>query len=187
MARPQGWRRESARSPWSPGAMPRHGARCKIHLGIDEKTLEVRTVEITGSYFDDAPVLPDLHKQNPAQEQIGSVTADGALGTRKCPDASAHRDTHAVMAPRRNAKPWKTASAGAAARNEALRGTAGIKIPRPCPLARMERISPPKPRRDIRRIGKRSGGSFHRRPDALCETARAAPQGTRLRPKGRRA
>ena len=33
----------------------------------------------------------------------------------------------------------------------------------------MERIPPPKPRRDVRRIRKRSGGSFSRRSDALCE------------------
>ena len=50
----------------------------KIHLGIDEKTLEVRAVEITGSHIGDAPVLPDLLNQIPANEAIGSVTADGA-------------------------------------------------------------------------------------------------------------
>ncbi len=50
----------------------------KIHLGIDEETLEVRAVEITGSHIGDAPVLADLLKQIPAHEQIGSVTADGA-------------------------------------------------------------------------------------------------------------
>ena len=33
----------------------------------------------------------------------------------------------------------------------------------------MERLSPPKPRRNMRRIRKRSGGSFSRRLDALCE------------------
>ena len=32
----------------------------KIHLGIDEETLEIRAVEITGSHIGDAPVLPDL-------------------------------------------------------------------------------------------------------------------------------
>ncbi|SNT30161.1 Transposase DDE domain-containing protein [Tropicimonas sediminicola] len=31
----------------------------RIHLGIEEETLEVRTVEITGSHIGDAPVLPD--------------------------------------------------------------------------------------------------------------------------------
>ncbi|SDW71575.1 Transposase DDE domain-containing protein [Celeribacter indicus] len=50
----------------------------KIHLGIDEETLEIRVVEITGSLIGDAPVLPDLLGQIPASEQIGSVTEDAA-------------------------------------------------------------------------------------------------------------
>ena len=93
----------------------------KIHLGIDEQTLEVRAVEITGSHIGDAPVLPDLLSQIPAEEEIASVTADGAYDTRKCHDAIAERGAHAVIPPRRNAKPWKTVAAGAVARNEALR------------------------------------------------------------------
>tara|TARA_R110002073_G_scaffold159180_1_gene314408 strand:+ start:543 stop:1397 length:855 start_codon:yes stop_codon:yes gene_type:complete len=93
----------------------------KIHLGIDEQTLEVRAVEITGSHLGDAPVLHDLLSQIPASEEIGSVTADGAYDTRKCHDAIADRGAHAVIPPRKNAKPWKTVTAGAVARNEALR------------------------------------------------------------------
>ena len=105
----------------------------KVHLGIDEKTLEVRAVEseqanaissrepANGSHIGDAPVLPDLLSQIPAEEEIASVTADGAYDTRKCHDAIADRGAHAVIPPRKNAKPWKTATAGAGARNEALR------------------------------------------------------------------
>ena len=63
----------------------------KIHLGIDEETLEVRAVGITGSDIGDAPVLPDLLSQIPIGEEIGSVTADGAYDTRKCHDASGSR------------------------------------------------------------------------------------------------
>lgn len=95
----------------------------KIHLGIDEKTLEVRAVEITASHIGDAPVLPDLLGQIPPDEEIGCVTADGAYDTRKCQDAIAERGSHAVIPPRRNAKPWKTVSAGAIARNEAPRAS----------------------------------------------------------------
>jgi hypothetical protein len=95
----------------------------KIHLGIDEETLEVRAVEITGSHIGDAPVLPDLLNQIPAYEQIGSVTADGACDTRKCHDAIADRGAHAVIPPRKNAKPWQTVTAGAAARNEISRAS----------------------------------------------------------------
>ncbi|KFI29821.1 transposase [Haematobacter missouriensis] len=93
----------------------------KIHLGIDEETLEIRAVEITGSHIGDAPVLPDLLGQIQANEQIGSVTADGAYDTRKCHDAIANRGAHAVIPPRKNAKPWKAVTVGAVARNEALR------------------------------------------------------------------
>jgi hypothetical protein len=95
----------------------------KIHLGIDEETLEVRAVEITGSHIGDAPVLPDLLRQIPEDQDIGSVTADGAYDTRKCHDAIADRGAHAVIPPRKNAKPWKTITAGAMARNEALRAS----------------------------------------------------------------
>ena len=66
-------------------------------------------------------MLPDLLSQIPAHQQIGSVTADGAYDTRKCHDAIADRGAHAVIPPRKNATPWKTVTAGAVARNEALR------------------------------------------------------------------
>jgi hypothetical protein len=91
----------------------------KIHLGIDEETLEIRAVEITGSHVGDAPVLPDLLSQIPEDQEIGSVAADA----RKCHDAIVDRGAHAVIPPRKNAKPWKTGTAGAAARNEILRAS----------------------------------------------------------------
>lgn len=93
----------------------------KVHLAVDESTLEVRAVEITGSGVGDAPVLPDLLDQVLAGEEIASVTADGACDTRGCRDAIANRGADAVIPPRRNAKPWKKDSPGAAGRNEALR------------------------------------------------------------------
>lgn len=95
----------------------------KIHLGIDEQTLEIRAVAITGNHIGDAPVLPDLLGQIPSDEEIGSVTADGAYDTRNCHNAIADRGAHAIIPPRRNAKPWKPTTAGAIARNEALRAS----------------------------------------------------------------
>jgi hypothetical protein len=92
----------------------------KIHIGIDEETLEVRAVEVTTSNIGDAPMLPQLLNQIPADQSIGSVTADGAYDTRKCHDAIAARNANAVIPPRKNAKPWKPTSAGAIARNEAV-------------------------------------------------------------------
>jgi len=61
----------------------------KIHIGIDEETLEVRAVEVTGSNIGDAPMLPELLTQIPSDQDIGSVTADGAYDTRKCHEAIA--------------------------------------------------------------------------------------------------
>jgi hypothetical protein len=80
-------------------------------------------------------MLPGLPDQIPADQEIASVTADGAYDTRKCHDAIAERGAHAVIPPRKNAKPWKTETAGALAivlepmadngapRNEALRAS----------------------------------------------------------------
>lgn len=48
----------------------------KIHVGIDAETLKLRAVEMTSNRIGDAPVLPDLPAQIPAEEPIGSVTAD---------------------------------------------------------------------------------------------------------------
>ena len=95
----------------------------KIHLGTDDETLGIRAVEVTASHIGDAQALPDLLGQIPADQKIGSVTADGAYDTRKCHDDIADRGAHAVIPPRKNAKPSKTITAGAVARNEALRAS----------------------------------------------------------------
>jgi hypothetical protein len=95
----------------------------KIHIGIDEQTLEIRAVEITGSNTGDAPMLPYLLNQIPRDQHIGSVTADGASATRRCHNAIADRGASAVIPPRRNAQPWKPTTAGAIARNDALRAS----------------------------------------------------------------
>ena len=88
--------------------------------GIDKETLEVRAVEVTSSNIGDAPMLPELVNQIPPDQDIESVNADGAYDTRKCHNAIAARNAHAVIPPRKNAKPWKPTSAGAIARNEAV-------------------------------------------------------------------
>ena len=88
----------------------------KIHLGIDEETLEIRAVEITVSQIGDAPILPDLVDQIPQDQEIGSVTANGAYDTRKCLDAIADHGVRAVIPLRKNAKPGKTITTEAASR-----------------------------------------------------------------------
>lgn len=93
----------------------------KVHIGIDEETLEIRAVEFTTSDVGDAPMLPELLDQIPPEQEIGSVTADGAFDTRKCHDAIAARGAAAIIPTRKNARPWKPDTAGALARNEILR------------------------------------------------------------------
>lgn len=66
-------------------------------------------------------MVPELLSQIPADQDLASVTADGAYDTRKCHDAIAERGAHALIPRRKNARPWKTVTAGSIARNEALR------------------------------------------------------------------
>jgi hypothetical protein len=70
-------------------------------------------------------MLPGLLDQIPPEQEIATVTADGAFDTRKCHDAIAARGTAAFgpalepvaglpsLPPRKNAKPWKPDTAGA--------------------------------------------------------------------------
>lgn len=104
------------------GGMKRRVWR-KIHIGIDEQTLEIRAAEFTTSDVGDAPMLPELLGQIPPDQEIAGVTADGAYDTRKCHDAIAARGAAAIIPPRKNARPWKPDTAGAIARNEILRTT----------------------------------------------------------------
>ena len=95
----------------------------KIHIGVDEQTLEIRAAEFTTSDLGDAPMLPELLDQIPPDQWIASVTADGAFDTRKCHDAIAARGAAAIIPSRKNARPCKPDTAGAIARNEILRTT----------------------------------------------------------------
>ena len=100
----------------------------KTHIGIDEKSLEIRAAEFTTSDVGDAPMLPELRDQIPPEQQIASgelANADGAFDTRKCHDAIAARGAAAFgyplgpvafvpsLPPRKNAKPWKPDTGGA--------------------------------------------------------------------------
>ena len=68
-------------------------------------------------------MLPELLDQIPPDQEIASVTADGAFDTRKCHDAIAARGAAAIIPPRKHARPWKPDTAGAVAGNEALRAS----------------------------------------------------------------
>lgn len=95
----------------------------KVHLGIDADTLEIRAIEVTGSRVGDAPMLPELLNQIPADQPIDKVSADGAYDTRSCHAAIAARSACAVIPSRKNARPWPETTPGAQARNEILHAT----------------------------------------------------------------
>ncbi len=69
----------------------------KVHLGIDEKTLEIRAVEFTSSDLGDASILPNILGLISPDQEIGSVTADGAYDPRKCHDDVASRSAQAII------------------------------------------------------------------------------------------
>lgn len=66
----------------------------KVHLAMDTATSDIRAVEFTPS-----PVLPDLLAQIPDEEDIGTVTADGAYDTRRCHSAIIARGGTSPFAP----------------------------------------------------------------------------------------
>ncbi len=92
-----------------------------MHVGIDEQTLEVRAVEVTGSHICDAPVLPDRLGQIPKDQEIGSVTADGAYDTRRCHAAILEHGASPIGPIRRNGRTWKPDCPAAISHNETLR------------------------------------------------------------------
>ena len=117
MARPQAWRRETS-------GLAQDTSRDR------RETPEIRALDVTASNVADAPMLPGSPDQ-----AIATVTADGACDTRRCRGSIADRGAAAFrhspgpvafmpsLAPRRNAKPRNPATAGAGARNEALRAS----------------------------------------------------------------
>ena len=111
---------------------------------------------MTGNRIGDAPVLPDLLAQIPAEERIDSVTADGIYDTKGCHAAIAARGADAVRA-RPQTNGGRTL-ATAATKCQGLEGPrsrpAGakrsatcLKAVRPGQLEEMVRIPPTKPGR----------------------------------------
>ena len=95
----------------------------KVHLAMDTATGDVRAVEFTSSREGDSPVLPDLLDQIPTDEQIGTVTGDGAFDTRRCHTAIVDRGGTAVIPIRKNGRLWKEDCPAARARNDILRAS----------------------------------------------------------------
>ena len=68
-------------------------------------------------------MLLDLLVQIPPDEQIGTVTGDGAFDTRRCHTAIGDRGGTAVIPIRKNGRLWKEDCPAAHARNDILRAT----------------------------------------------------------------
>ena len=90
---------------------------------MDTATSDIRAVEFTPSRDGDSPVLPDLLKQISVDENISTVTADGAYDTRRCHAAILARGAVPIIPIRKNGLSWKEDCPAAIARNETLRAT----------------------------------------------------------------
>lgn len=92
----------------------------KVHLAMDLATSDIRTVEFTPSGDGDSLVLLG---QIPEEEEIGTVTADGAYDIRRCHKAIIARDANPIIPIRRNGRLWKEDCPVARGHNDILRAT----------------------------------------------------------------
>ncbi|REA89856.1 IS5/IS1182 family transposase, partial [Staphylococcus pseudintermedius] len=95
----------------------------KIHIGIDEQTLKNPCCRFHHQRRLQRANSDGTFRLDPPDQQIASVTANGAFDTRKCYDAIAARGAAAIIPPRKSAKPWKPDTPRAIARNEAPRAS----------------------------------------------------------------
>lgn len=77
----------------------------EIQIGVGAQTLKIQAAVFTTTDVRDASMLPELLDQIPPDQEISSVTADGAFDTRKCHHAIAARGAAAIIPPRKNARP----------------------------------------------------------------------------------
>src|SRR5215510_10268074 len=80
----------------------------KLHLCIDEATLEIVSVVASTNDVSDAEALPDLLQDAPGG--IEQVSADGAYDQRKCYDTLNKHGAKAAIPPRKGAKIWQHAN-----------------------------------------------------------------------------
>ena len=95
----------------------------KVHLAMDAATGDIRAVEFTSSCEGGSPVLSGLLAQIPADQPVGTVTADGAYDTQTCHTAISDQRGTTVIPIRRNGRAWKEDCSAARRRDETLRAT----------------------------------------------------------------
>lgn len=77
----------------------------KLHLAVDDKTLEILAVEVTGNDASDGGQLPAL--VDAIEDDIYQVSADGGYDYASCHEAIAEHHAQAAIPPRSNAKIWQ--------------------------------------------------------------------------------
>jgi IS5 family transposase len=77
----------------------------KLHLAVDEATLEFVAVVVSTNSFKDSQILPDLLEQ--VEDEISQVSADGAYDSRNCYDALRECGARAAIPPQKRAKIWQ--------------------------------------------------------------------------------
>lgn len=87
-------------------------------LAMDTATGATGAVEVTARGVCDSLDLPELLNQIPPDEEIGTVTGDGAFDTRGCHTASPDHRATAIIPIRKNGRVWTKDCPAATARND---------------------------------------------------------------------
>jgi len=77
----------------------------KLHVCVDEATLEIVSAAASTNDVSDAEMLPVLLEEVPGE--IVQVSADGAYDQRKCYDALNQHGARAAIPPRKGARIWQ--------------------------------------------------------------------------------
>jgi len=77
----------------------------KLHLGVDDATLEFVSVVVSTNDFKDSQLLPDLLAQ--VSDELSQVSADGAYDSRNCYEAIRERKARAAIPPQKRARIWQ--------------------------------------------------------------------------------
>jgi len=77
----------------------------KLHIAVDEATLEFVAVVVSTNSFKDSQILPDLLEQ--VEDELEQVSADGAYDSRNCYEVIREREARAAIPPQKRAKIWQ--------------------------------------------------------------------------------
>jgi IS5 family transposase len=95
----------------------------KLHIGVNEGSLEIVAAVVATNNFTDGQILPELLEQ--IDEEIKQVSGDGAYDKRNCYEAIQRRGARAAIPPQKGARIWRHGNSKAErlARDENLRRT----------------------------------------------------------------